>query len=235
MISPLGAFILWVTTGCSPSASDFPDIIDWASTPSSQFIIDSDGWEHVSRAFPFKGEASDCPHSGAHLHFEGGQTETYLVDLYAPADGTVDRIDTCSTVEDDQGNSNDKFDLTLAFARTGNELITFNYSVEPMAGILCSGGDSDYFEPFIYVKSGDEVKSGQLLATLVRLPGDSDNTHLHFNLKNETSDQDVCPNIFNQEVTDTFYSHFGSETCNGTQYPATFCYDGNAVEDLTGL
>lgn len=229
--SALGVFRITETFSVfDPSA--FPDISSFASLPSDQFIINSEGISKVSRAHPYKGASTSCSHAGAHLHFTNDGAP-YTVDIFAPADGVINRIDKCLDI-----GTSDRYGFTLAFARSGSNVISFEFSLEPMDGHPCSpgyGGNPDFFTPYILVSEGQEVSKGDLLGRLLKTNNGSDNTHIHFHLLKEGPYTFHCPNIFDAAITSTFGSLYGGETCSGSSMPATFCYCPDPGEDLTGL
>lgn len=229
--SALGAFRITQSFTVFDPAS-FPDISSFGSLPTDQFIIDSVGLSKVSRAHPFKGAATSCPHTGAHLHFTNTDAP-YTVDIFAPSDGVISRVDKCMDI-----GTSDRYGFTLAFARTGSNIVSFEFSLEPMDGHPCSsgyGGDANFFTPYILVTEGQEVSKGDLLGRLLKTNSGNDSAHLHFHLLKEGPYTFHCPNIFNSTITSTFGSLYGAETCSGSTMPATFCYCPASDEDLTGL
>lgn len=235
IILVLGSSLLLNDCGSKKSDSsatlNLPDILDFASSPSDTFVVDSTGQTKVSRAFPFKGTGSACAHAGAHLHFTNTGAP-YLVDLIAPADGVITRVESCVVV-----NSNDRYGVNLTFAQTGGKNVTFSYSIEPMDGYHCSGGvqgsDNGAYAPYILVQEGESVTKGQVIARMYKPNNGSDGSHLHFHLQTEGNSGFQCPNIFDSAVTTTFASLYGTEDCSGTDFGApTFCYQPGAGEDL---
>lgn len=211
---------------------DFPDISLFGITPSDQFIIDSIGLSKVSRASPFKGAGTSCAHAGAHLNFTN-TSAPYTVDIFAPADGTINRVDRCLDI-----GATDRYGFSLAFARSGSNTVSFEFSLEPQDGHPCSpayGGNPDFFAPYIFVTEGQQVSKGDLLGRLLKTNNGSDSAHIHFHLLKEEVNSFHCPNIFDTTITGTFGSLYGAETCSGSAMPATFCYCPASNEDLTGL
>jgi hypothetical protein len=209
---------------------NYPLISQFASSPSDTFVLDSTGQAKVSRAFPFKGTGSACAHTGGHLHFTNTGAP-YTVDLFAPADGVIDRVEQCVIVGD-----NDRYGVSLAFAQVDGKKVTFEYSIEPMDGHLCSGGaqgvDNGAFAPYILVHVGDSISKGQIIARMYKADTGGDDSHLHFHLQTEGDSTFHCPNIFNTAVTSTFAGLYGSETCSGAAFGATFCYEPGPGENL---
>ena len=113
----LVCFLLALFSNCkdkdSSGGSSLPNLSEIIDNPSDQFILDSQGLEKVSRAFPYKGAASDCAHEGAHLHFKS-EDNPYEIKVYAPTDGIISNIDNCY----DLGNGNDKFGIAIKIAIT---------------------------------------------------------------------------------------------------------------------
>jgi hypothetical protein len=205
-----------------------PDIASFASNPSGQFFLNAAGFEMVSRASPFNGGGTACAHQGAHVHFRGMGT-SYTVDLFAPADGIIRLVTPCLNI-----GATDRYGFSLEFARDGADPLVFNFSIEPQDGTPC-GANPDCYKQYIFVEDGQEVKKGQVLGQMYKTPLPSDGAHIHFDVQNERTGQFYCPNIFQSSVVMEFASHFGSDTCRGTAYPATFCYQPAPGEDLTGL
>lgn len=236
------AWIVVVTLGFGLSCSDkedstnltnnseYPSIHSFTTTPSDQFIIANVDMKKVTRAHPFKGAGLSCSHQGAHLHFKDS-IHNYTVNIYAPADGTITRITTCY----DLGNGNDKYDLALAFAKDGGNDVLFCYSLEPFAGMLCTG-NPDAYKQYILVTLGQKVKKGDVIARLFKEGDVGDDTHLHFHLQNDKTGTFHCPNIFNAAISSAFQKLHGNENCSGTAFGSTgLCYLPGAGEDLTGL
>jgi len=216
------------TTPVIVETTTLPDIASFLTNPTNQFILDSEGLNKVAGAFPFKGSNSSCSHSGAHLHFtEVGAP--YEVPLYAPVDGIIESVDHCTELA-----TTDRFGIALAFANNNGETLVFYFSIEPAEKKYCSQGNPDFYSPYILVKTGQEVKKGDLLGYFPKFAGQTGSgPHLHFNLGDNNGH--YCPNIFNSSVTTDFASVFGNETCGGTSLPETFCYQPVDGEDLVGL
>ncbi len=209
---------------------NLPDISSFASSPSDQFIVDSAAMTRVSRAHPYKGAGTACAHRGAHLHFMDTGSD-YTVDMHAPADGVVLRITPCFNL----GNGNDKYEVDIGIAKHNGQSLLFEFSLEPIAGLLCQS-NADFYKQFILVSQGQTVQKGQVIARLYKKGGvGGDATHVHFDLQDMLSEDFHCPNIFTSAITAQFATHYGTETCNGTAFPATFCYQPAAGEDLTAL
>jgi len=210
--------------------ANLPDISSFASSPSDQFIIDSSSIAHVSRAHPYKGAGTSCAHQGAHLHFMDTGFD-YTVDMRAPADGVVLRITPCFNL----GNGNDKYEVDIGIAKHNGQSLLFEFSLEPFAGLLCQS-NSDFYKQFILVSQGQTVQKGQVIARLNKKTGvGGDATHVHFDLQDMQSGNFHCPNIFTPAIAAQFGTLYGAETCSGTPFPATLCYQPAAGEDLTGL
>ena len=228
----------------SASYSDLPLITSFASTPSDQFILDSDGLTKVSRAMPWYGASTECAasssglggHTGGHVHF----TQTgapYEVNIYAIADGYVTRVDTCYGA-----SFTDRYGIDIAIGKTASgDNVTFHYSIEPLENGQtnphpCSDesyGDPNYFAQYIFVEEGQKVSKGDLIAKYPKYAGQSDDgAHIHFNLL--TDDGQKCPNIFNSQVTTDFAASpdDGLLKCYTTNIDPTFCYMPDAGEDI---
>jgi hypothetical protein len=212
--------------------SNLPDVASFAASPSDQFIVDTAGLSKVSRAHPYKGAGTSCPHTGAHLHFKDDVSD-YRVEMRAPADGVVARITPCFNL----GNGNDKFEVDIAVATHNGEPLLFEFSLEPFAGLQCQS-NADFYKQFIFVSLGQTVKKGDVIALLLKKVGiGGDATHVHFDLQDMQSGAFHCPNIFTAAIESSFAGVYGSETCSGAPFgpSAGFCYQPAAGEDLTGL
>lgn len=227
----LAFFFGGLVISCTDWAAQYDDISTFVSSPSDQFFLTPSGLAKVSRAFPYKGTSSGCAHSGAHVNFTNTGAP-YTVDIIAPAAGKIGRVDKCKYI-----GSTDRYGVTLNFASSNGEIIAFDFSIEPHDGYLCSGGndgsDNGFYHSYIFVDEGDKVSKGDVIARMYKSNSGDDGAHVHFNLT--YGDSTACPNIFSSAVTTTFSSLFGTENCNGSSYPATFCYLPGSGEDLTGL
>ena len=196
------------------------ELAEIISNPSDQFIIDSDGLTKVSRASPFIGGNEPSAHAGAHLNFSTESTP-YLVNIYAPADGTISNIQNCY----DLGNGNDKYGMVLAFATHEGSKVSLSLSLEPFGGYLCQD-DKDYYKQYIFVVKGQSVKKGDVIAKLYKPDAKSDSTHIHFHVSSKLSGGFHCPNIFTPSINNDFKNVSGGKT---------LCYKPVEGEDLTGL
>lgn len=217
------------------TASSYPDISTFTTTPSTQFIIDPAliATSAISRTSPHSGTASSCAHAGAHIHFQqsGGSS---LVDVYSPVNGTIERVEKCYVV-----GANDKYEISIKFANSGGNVVSLSLSLEPFAGYLCSGGssgiDNGTFHSNILVNVGDSVSAGQLIGKMLVPAGSADDTHIHFHL-NTDSIGFSCPNIFSSGIADVFDNKFSSTACGGGAFPeGGLCSQPGANEDITTL
>jgi hypothetical protein len=213
-----------------PTSTGFslPDITSFAADPSEQFILDADGFEMVSHASPFNGSGTACAHQGAHVHFRSTGSD-YTVNVYSPASGIIRLVTPCFNI-----GATDRYGFSLEFARDGDDPLVFNFSIEPQDGTPCTT-NMEAYQQYIFVKDGQEVVKGQLLGQMLKTAAPGDGAHIHFDIQKERTGSFHCPNIFGPSVVMDFASHFCSDTCAGTPYPATFCYDPTPGEDLTGL
>ena len=216
-------------------ASNFPDISTITTSPSSQFIIDTSliSTSAISRTMPFSGSSSSCSHAGAHIHFQQ-TSSTSLVDVYAPVDGTIGRLDKCFVV-----GSNDKYEIGIDFANNGGNLTSLSLSLEPFGGFLCSGGtsgnDNGAYHGYILVNEGDTVVTGQVIARMLVPSGSADDTHIHFHLNTDTVGFS-CQNIFSSSVSSIFDDKFSATGCSGGPYAdGGLCSQPGANEDITSL
>lgn len=208
--------------------SRLPEISSFATNPSQQFILDSDGLAMVSRTYPYFGSGTTCAHTGAHTHFRATGSQ-YTVNVYAPADGIIRMVTYCLNI-----GATDRYGFSLEFSRIGNDPLDFDFSIEPQDGHPCAT-DPNIYKPYIYVKDGEAVKVGQVLGQMLKTSLPSDGAHIHFDIRNERTGSFYCPNIFQQSIVDSFASRFDTNACGGIPIPKTFCYKPGPGEDLTGL
>ena len=187
-------------TSCCDSTenSNFENITSFLTNPTDQFMVDMDV---VRNSTPYYGENSQNPHTGGHIYFNENlsQTKTYP-DIYAIADGVVDRVDTYF----EQSTGNYRYGVSIQFAEDsdGNS-ISFHYSIEPMI----NPNDTGFYEQFLFVAVGDVVSKGDVIAKMY-LPEGSEYAHIHFNLNHETKGFQT-PSIFTQNLIDEYHDHSG--------------------------
>lgn len=224
------AIVACTENNSTPTPEKYPTISSFTSIPSDQFIISNDDLLKVTRANPFMGASSDCPHTGAHLHFMDIGYD-YTINIYSPVNGTIHRITPCLDLE----NGNDKYEIDIAFATSKSSLVLFCISLEPFAGRLCES-NQEYYNTYIHVEEGEEVIKGQVIGKLYKKGKTSDDTHIHFMLKREPGETFHCPNIFTSEISSNVGLLFGNMSCSGTILGTVgFCYQPATGEDLTGL
>ena len=202
---------------------NLPDISQINQTPSDIFVVPlSELGNLVDGVAPMPGANSGCYHNGAHVVFsQTSQLET--VDIIAPVDGIVSLIDKCFTYA---GGLRDQYKIHMAYAQKDGAMFELELALEPMAGLLCSQGDPDYFTPYIDVALGELVSKGQKIGEMVLVPGHQ--AHIHMNSRYQGNF--MCPDIFNNTVIDTIDDYYNGipDTCNGTPYGSiasgTICY-----------
>lgn len=222
-------------SGSSIDITGLPELSSFESSPLTQFIVDADGMTKISRTQPLmgsEGTAEACQHNGAHVHFTDTGSD-YTVNILAPGKGVVSYVDPCK----DNGD-NDKVDLWLAIAQSDGDAVELEYSIEPMAGHLCSnGGDESFFDSYILVEEGQEVEAGEVIARFYRkastLAGD-DSAHIHYSLR--LGDSVLCPDIFDTSLKSTVFSLFNSldlpGACRNFDFSEStaFCVNPSAAE-----
>ena len=179
--------------------NQLPDLSSFGTIPSENFLVDLD---QVTKTTPFFGSNSASYHDGAHVHFQnngeivdGSDPSSYPA-IYAVASGIITHIDTYRNV-----NENYKYDITLTFAKDGNEAVEFQYSIEPMI----NPEDPEAYKPFILVNEGQTVSAGEIIATMLVKNGTGDGPHIHFNLYNGNFGKQA-PAIFSSEIISEFTS-----------------------------
>jgi len=213
-----------------------PNIREFQKTPSPQFLIP---WDNLRTGEPYLGVNTDRPHTGCHLYFkypekslDANKPETYPP-IYAIADGVITRIDYAFRLRPvfmrEQGKevSNIRYGIDLAFARSGNEPVTFHYSIEPMT----DPGDEKYYEPFILAKPGSKVRRGDVMAHMF-LPVDPEtasSSHIHFNLIARRQFQ--SPSIFDKDVAQKFQATWGESHDNASRKRPPFIGFGLSAQE----
>ena len=203
---------------------NLPDISQANQLPTDTFVVAlSELGNLVDGVAPMPGANSGCYHNGAHVVFaQTSQLET--VDIIAPIDGIVSLIDKCFTYAE---GLRDQYKIHLAYAQKDGALFGLELALEPMAGLLCSQGNPDYFSPYIQVTLGEQVSKGQKIGEMALVPGHQ--AHIHMNSRYQGSF--LCPDIFNNTVVDTIDNYYNDipDTCNGTPYgnisSGTICYE----------
>jgi hypothetical protein len=207
---------------------ELPDISTFINNKSDRFLADMND---ITGGHPFKGINSHNPHAGAHINFnnrdgifpkEGANPEDYPP-IYAVSDGIITRVDELFY----QFTGNDKYDITLAFAKddSGN-IYNLCYSIEPMA----SEPSKDFYKEFIKVKQGQKVRKGDIIAYMYIPTGIEG--HIHFHIQKINQNGFMAPAIFTQEIVDQFHSkwnEFGKD--NGIAMPSCMGYMLGANEN----
>lgn len=203
---------------------DLPDISEINAAKSGTFIVPlAELGGKVQGVAPMPGLNSGCYHNGAHVVF----TETasrQTVDIIAPLDGVITLVDKCFTYAN---GARDQYKIHMAYAHKEGSIFELELAIEPMAGLLCSSGDPDYFSAYIFVEEGDRVVKGQTIGEMVLEPGFQ--AHIHCNSRYQG--EFLCPDIFNADVIDYIDDYYGGipDTCNGTPYSdiavGTICYE----------
>jgi hypothetical protein len=199
-------------------------ITQFAVSPSDTFVVSDDALAQLSMATPFAGSQSGCAHQGAHVQFKD-HVSPYVVDVFAPADGEVTRVDTCLNT-----GANDRYGLSLKIATSAGTGVTFEYSLEPMGGHLC-GSDPHAYERYLVVRPGDVVRKGAKVAQLFHPGTTRGATHIHFHLRVAGQEGFFCPNIFSDAIAAKFHASRNGFQCGGKDW-STFCFMPDPGEDL---
>lgn len=201
---------------------------------SDRFVVAPDELgTRVLGVAPMPGCCSCCYHNGAHVVFAPAASRD-AVPILAPVDGIVTLVDPCFRYGDDEPL--DQYKIHLAYAKKDGRVFELEFAIEPMAGVRCSDGDPDYFQPYIYVTPGQRVHRGDELGAMVRIPGFQGHIHLNSKYRGRF----LCPDIFTADVIDRIDDYYGPprrcgrpdgtipETCNGTPFSeiacGTICY-----------
>lgn len=178
--------------------------------PSDQFLID---WKSLGGGHPYLGTKSEKPHTGAHLYFTPPQNgldsskPNGYPPIYAVADGIVSRVDRAFRLRAvyfpslGTTRANLRYGIDIAIARSGDQPVSFHYSIEPMI----DPGNVEFYIPFLKVEPGQRVRKGEVIATMYLPPDarDYENSHIHFNLNCNREFQ--SPTIFTKEVEQEFF------------------------------
>ena len=194
---------------------------------------------------------------GVHLNFnrqaiEGG----YLVEVFAPADGRVYRVDTCVDTCNENGcTRNTQYSIILEIAKHKDDekSLLFQYSFEPMTiNKSCMLPDTlenveanSSYADLIYVKNEELVKKGDRIAhfwipedpnyTLENSDDWNNNAHIHMNIRHGSVS--VCPNIFTNDISTEFSRYYNNtnRTPEREMCASTNNYSGICGEDELGI
>lgn len=203
--------LVWLTAcsdGSNPLSQDqidsLPSLDSFVTSPSSRFLVDFD---QVVRTSPFVGSNNESPHDGAHVHFENngsipdGSAATAYPPIYAVASGIMTSVDAYTAVGD-----NYKYSILLAFASDQGRAVEFEYSIEPMV----DPGNSDFYAPFLLVTEGQNVSTGETIASMYVPANIGSGTHIHFSLRNDLRGKQA-PAIFSSAILTEFTSRLEEE------------------------
>lgn len=187
----------------------------------------------VDQTSPFLGARAQRPHKGIHVtwsnldgRWSSASKPSDFPAIYAIADGVIDRVQALKPVGNNGG-----YEIGLRFARTsaGND-VSAGYSLEPFIPEPSPG----FYEQFILVKAGQQVKKGDIIAYIYVPPTSDGGTHLHLHLN---AGQDLqSPSIFTQAAVDEYATKFGDRGGyeDGKPLPACMGYKLSADENPFG-
>ncbi len=218
-----------------------PDIGQFRKRPSDRFLVDLDV---VQSGHPYKGKNARRPHTGGHIYFRLPEQPippaqlTRFPAIYAVADGVISRIDYSFRLREipvgGRRVSNTRYGIGLTFATSGGRGVSMHYSIEPFV----DPGDTMFYDRFIFVKVGQRVKQGELIARMYIPPmrEAAQNTHIHFNLMGGRNNTFQSPSIFDQKIVRGFHATWdkrrGSDA--GDAIPACMGYKLKAEENPFG-
>jgi hypothetical protein len=191
--------------------ADLPEISSFRTKPSDYFLVDV---KEICRGHPLLGVNSPHPHGGAHVHFDnrknrwpkGKDEPANYPAIYAVADGVVGRIDTRFGLP----GGNDRYGVDLIFARDQvGSACRFCYSIEPM----CPEPSEGFYKKFLFVKEGQKVRKGDVIAYLYTPPSSGDGCHIHFHLMIDGKKGFLAPAIFTAEIVKAFHTR-----CDGFKW-----------------
>ena len=239
------------------SATSFPSITSFSTTPSNNFVLDATGLSQVGGVKPYMGNLSACSDGAAILVYPN-QTNSFVTDIYSPVNGVVDRADTCV-----DGGSYDRYGFNIEFANLNGNKVDLAMTLEPGGpGQInphpCSGGvsgqDNGLYKPYMFVSAGQTVTAGQRIAQLYHPPlsafqpgqannpdGSSAVTDITLQVGTTTT-YTACPNIFSSSVDAQLLAHFQTSVpyrfpqtgCAGGPYPQVLCSQLAPIESITG-
>lgn len=191
--------------------TSLPQLTTFLEQPSDRFLVDLDT---VDSGHPFKGMRATQPHTGAHVQFNnqdnpwpsGTAPRNYPL-IYAVADGVVKDV-----TEYFQVGSVYRYGITLAIAKSGDAVILFEYSIEPMI----NPNDPNFYKSYIFVEKGQNVKKGDVIASMVVPPGPYIGSHIHFDLRKDGDSTFMVPAIFSPSIVSEFAAHWGSAGIDGS-------------------
>ncbi len=188
-----------------------PDIRVFLDKPTDRFLVDLNV---VRTGHPYKGKNAQRPHTGGHIYFRlpekpipAKEVDRFPA-IYAVADGVISRVDTSFRLREvyvsaiGRRVANTRYGIGLLFAASGGRAVDMHYSIEPFV----DPGDDKFYERFIFVKVGQRVKKGDVIARMY-LPSNLDvaqNTHIHFNLNGGKNHTFQSPSIFDTKIVKRF-------------------------------
>jgi acetyl esterase/lipase len=220
--------------------AQLPDIRSFRDQPTNQFIIP---WESYRTGHPYLGRDSAKPHTGGHVYFQKPSENAMPSDpfsypaIYAFADGVVTRIDEAFRLRPvyfpslGTTRANLRYGIDITFAKSGDQPVSFHYSIEPMV----DPGSLDFYQRFLHVRIGQHVKKGDTIAHMY-IPherSDAENSHIHFNLIRGRQFQ--APSIFTTSVSEQFAASWDSRRLDGDwPIPPTMGWKLHREEDPFG-
>lgn len=243
--------------------SSLPNITSFLANPSTTFVMDANGLAQLYAARPFMGSASGCYNNNLTL-YPLPKDAPYTIDMYAPADGIISKVDTCVTPSP---GVTDQYGVGMNIASYNGRNVQLYMSGEPALhsdgfGVTtaqaypCSGKvpgqDNGFFKPYIFVSEGQHVTAGQRIMQLYVYPfsyyGDAKTAN---NPKVAHSTSDIylskqsdngalaCPNIFSSAIeaqVSKLYSNAQNMgfSCNGAPYPVAICNLPAGTENIVG-
>ena len=116
--------------------------------------------------------------------------------LTCPA-GSTDPTDCTSSVSCSVSYAHYKYDIMMQIAVDAGREVTFSYSIESFV----TPSDPRFYEPFIHVTVGQEVRKGDIIAHHY-MAGNS-GAHIHYQMnRNSSSGGFLSPSIFTQSIVD---------------------------------
>lgn len=246
----------------SNATSSLPNITTFLSNPSTTFVMDASGIAQLIAARPFMGSLSSCYNNNLTLYAPVKEA-AYTIDMYAPAAGTVSRVDTCSTPSPFH---TDQYGVGIDIASYNGKAATLYMSGEPALhsngfGVTidqafpCSGNvagrDNGFYKPYIFVTQGQTVTAGQRVMQLYVFPQSyykglgntpsGPSVSVSDIQMNKQADQGAfaCPNIFSSAVEAQIAAKYPSASmiglsCNGAPYPTAICNLPTNAENIVG-
>ncbi len=215
-----------------------PDIGTFIDNPSDRFLVDLN---IVRTGHPYKGINAQRPHTGGHVYFHLPEKPIRATDvhrfppIYAVADGVITRVDYSFRLKEvyvaaaRRHLSNTRYGVGLTFATSSGHPVEMHYSIEP----FFDPGDKKFYDRFIFVKVGQRVRKGAVIARMY-IPPDSriaQSAHIHFNLLGGRDHKFQSPSIFDEMTVKRFHATWDERRGSDDGVPIPPCMGWKLAPD----